>query len=96
MANLVVESVPQGSVGVATGINTIMRTIGGALGSQVATAIVTSQTIAGTPIPAESGYTAAFTLSAVGALLALASVMAIPRRPARGAAPVGAPEPQPA
>ncbi len=96
MANLVVEAVPQSAVGVATGINTIMRTVGGALGAQIATAIVTSETIAGTPIPAESGYTTAFTLSAIAGLLALASVMAIPRRPVHGAAPVGAPEPQPA
>ncbi len=73
-----------------------MRTVGGALGAQIATAIVTSETIAGTPIPAESGYTTAFTLSAIAGLLALASVMAIPRRPVHGATPVGAPEPQPA
>ena len=94
MANLVVSSVPQGSVGVATGINTIMRTVGGALGSQIAIAIVTAQTIQGTRIPAESGYTAAFALSAVGAVLALAAAMAIPRHRARGAAPTRAAEPQ--
>jgi MFS family permease len=103
MANLVVESVPQSSVGVATGINTIMRTVGGALGGQIATAIVLSDTVAGTPIPAESGYTAAFALSAGGALLALLVVVAIPHRPGSGAeAPMGEapaarrPAPQPA
>src|SRR3954466_8906761 len=32
MANLVVESVPRNEVGVATGINTIMRSLGGAVG----------------------------------------------------------------
>jgi EmrB/QacA subfamily drug resistance transporter len=97
MANLVVSAVPQGSVGVATGINTIMRTVGGALGSQIAIAIVTAQTVAGTPLPAESGYTAAFALSAVGALLALAAVAAIPGGRARDEeVPVRAAEPQPA
>ena len=41
MANLIVEAVPQHQTGVATGMNTIMRSIGGALGAQIAAAIVT-------------------------------------------------------
>ena len=46
MANLIVGAVPQSEVGVATGINTIMRTVGGAFGAAVATAILTGNTIA--------------------------------------------------
>ena len=49
MANLIVGAVPQSEVGIATGINTIMRTVGGAFGAAVATAILTGNTIAGTP-----------------------------------------------
>ena len=40
MANLVVEAVPPDVTGVASAINAIMRTIGGAVGAQVAAAIV--------------------------------------------------------
>ena len=48
MANLVVESVPRDEVGVATGINTIMRSLGGALGAQLVASLLTGKTIAGT------------------------------------------------
>ena len=47
MANLVVESVPRDEVGVATGINTIMRSLGGALGAQLVASLLTGKTIAG-------------------------------------------------
>jgi MFS family permease len=40
MANLIVEAVPQTQTGEATGMNTIMRTIGGAFGAQLAAVIV--------------------------------------------------------
>ena len=44
MANLIVGAVPQSEVGIATGINTVMRTVGGAFGAAVATAILTGNT----------------------------------------------------
>ena len=79
MANLIVEAVKQSETGVATGMNTIMRTVGGALGGQIAASIVTAHVEAGTSFPVESGYTAAFLMSAVGLLLAFAAALAIPR-----------------
>ncbi len=51
MANLVVENVDAGDVGVATGINTIGRTIGGAFGAAVVGAVLSSQTLAGSCRP---------------------------------------------
>jgi EmrB/QacA subfamily drug resistance transporter len=78
MANLVVESVPREEVGVATGINTIMRSLGGALGAQLVASLLTSKTIAGTPIPAEAAYTDAFIVAAVAAGLAMLAALAIP------------------
>jgi EmrB/QacA subfamily drug resistance transporter len=80
MANLIVGAVPQSEVGVATGINTIMRTVGGAFGAAVATAILTGNTIAGSPLPSEGAYTAAFILSAAGGLLALGAALLVPTR----------------
>jgi MFS family permease len=83
MANLVVESVPREEVGVATGINTIMRSLGGALGAQLVASLLVGKTIANTSIPAEAAYTDAFIVAAVAAGLAMLAALAIPhtRRP---------------
>jgi EmrB/QacA subfamily drug resistance transporter len=78
MANLIVDAVPQSEVGVATGINTITRTIGGAFGAAVATAILTADTIGNSSTPAEGAYTAAFVMSAVGGMLAIAAALSVP------------------
>jgi EmrB/QacA subfamily drug resistance transporter len=93
MANLVVESVPREEVGVATGINTIMRTVGGALGAQLVASLLTGKTIAGTAVPAEAAYTDAFILSGVAAALALLSALAIPQKRRPQPQPVTAPAP---
>ncbi len=97
MANLIVAAVDPGEVGIATGINTVTRTIGGAFGSALVTALLTGETIPGTrpPIPTETAYTQAFAMAAVGALLALAATLAIPRvRDKRAAARVRAAQPE--
>jgi EmrB/QacA subfamily drug resistance transporter len=86
LGSLVIEYSAPGETGVASGMNTIMRTVGAALGSQVAAAIISANTIAGTEIPAESGFTLAFTISAVGALVALGPTFLLRRR-ARVAVP---------
>jgi EmrB/QacA subfamily drug resistance transporter len=85
MANLIVGVVPQSEVGVATGINTIMRTVGGAFGAAIASAILTGNTIAGTALPSEGAYTAAFVLSAAGGVLAVAAALLVPTRAAERA-----------
>jgi EmrB/QacA subfamily drug resistance transporter len=86
LGSLVIENSAPGETGVASGMNTIMRTVGAALGSQIAAAIISANTIAGTEIPAESGFTLAFTISAVGALVALGPTFLLRRR-ARVAVP---------
>jgi EmrB/QacA subfamily drug resistance transporter len=86
MANLIVASVPPRDVGIATGINTIMRTVGGAFGAAIVTALLTADTLPGTALPTEGAYTEAFAISAAGSVLALLAALAIPRRrqPAEG------------
>jgi MFS family permease len=79
MANLIVEAVPQDQTGVATGINTIARTIGGALGAQISATILAGHLLT-SGYPAESGYTAAFAMSAAGVLAAFLVGLAIPAR----------------
>jgi len=74
MANLIIESVPPQQTGIATGMNTIVRNIGGAIGSQVSAGIVTALAAAG-GVPTERGFTVAFAVAAaalgVGVLVAL-------------------------
>jgi EmrB/QacA subfamily drug resistance transporter len=74
MANLIIESVPAHQTGVATGMNTIVRSIGGAIGSQVSAGIVTA-TLASDGLPTERGFTLAFVVAAaalaVGVFVAL-------------------------
>ncbi|MEA2376572.1 MAG: hypothetical protein QOD13_479 [Thermoleophilaceae bacterium] len=81
MANLIVEAVPQSQTGEATGINTIMRTVGGAFGAQIAAAIVTGHTAAGSRFADESGFTTAFVMGTVAVALALLAATLIPGRP---------------
>jgi MFS family permease len=95
MANLIVASVDPKEVGIATGLNTVTRTVGGAFGSALVAALLTAETIPGTPgVPTEGAYTEAFAISTAGALLALAAALAIPRVHARAAARVGAAQPE--
>jgi EmrB/QacA subfamily drug resistance transporter len=98
MANLTVEAVPMNMTGIASAINAIMRQIGGAIGAQVSAAIVSAHLVLGGTFPAESGYTTAFAMSGVGAIVALGVTFAIPARetpadghPAADAAPSEAP-----
>jgi EmrB/QacA subfamily drug resistance transporter len=86
MANLIVEAVDQRQVGVATGMNTIMRAIGGSLGGQIAASIVAGH-IAASGLPEESGYTTAFAMSAVGLAIAFLAALAIPGRGRGGEQP---------
>ena len=85
MANLIVEAVPQHQTGEATGMNTIMRTIGGAFGAQIAAAIVADHVAAGHRYATEAGFTDAFILSAVALVVAFGAAALIPgRRSAAG------------
>ena len=85
MANLIVDAVPQHQTGEATGMNTIMRTVGGAFGAQIAATIITNHLEPGTGYPTEGGFTAAFVLGAVSVGVAFAAATLIPGRQARAA-----------
>ena len=43
LGNLIVQAVPPGQTGVASGMNTVLRTLGGALGGQIAATFVAAQ-----------------------------------------------------
>ena len=95
MANLIVGLVEPVEVGIATGINTIMRSVGGAFGAAIVTALLTADTIGTSSIPTEHAYTEAFVISGVISVLALLAALWIPRaRPRRPQpAPVATPQP---
>jgi predicted MFS family arabinose efflux permease len=78
MANLVVSSVDQREVGVASGINTVTRTVGGSFGAAVAAAILSTHTLPG-GLPTEGAYTATFAFSGGAALLAFLAAILVPR-----------------
>ena len=70
MATLITEAVRPSETGVATGMNTVMRTVGGVVGGQVGAALLSAHTIRGTGgVPAVTGFTVAFAISAVAALV---------------------------
>jgi EmrB/QacA subfamily drug resistance transporter len=93
MANLIVGLVHPSEVGVATGINTIMRTVGGAFGAAIVTVLLTGDTIGGSSIPTEHAYTQAFAISGVISVLALLAALAIPRPRRPEPMPVAQPQP---
>jgi len=73
MSNLIVEGVPPGQTGVASGMNANIRTIGGSLGAAVMSSIVTASAHQGRPT--EAGYTHGFELlTATAAAAALAAL----------------------
>jgi EmrB/QacA subfamily drug resistance transporter len=88
MAALIVDAVPQSQTGVASGMNTIMRSIGGALGAQIAASIVGAH-LGPAGFPTEGGFVAAFIVSAGALLLALVAALLIPRRAAEAIVPHG-------
>jgi MFS family permease len=79
MANLIIEAVPQTQTGAASGINTIMRTIGGTLGGQIAASIIAAHVGVG-GLPEEIGFTAAFAMFAGALVLATVAALCIPSR----------------
>jgi EmrB/QacA subfamily drug resistance transporter len=83
MAGLIADNVDALEMGVASGMNTVVRMIGAVIGGQVGAALLTAQTIGGTSIPAESAFTTTFLLSAGAALAAAAIAASIATQPLR-------------
>jgi EmrB/QacA subfamily drug resistance transporter len=93
MSNLVVGAVPESQTGVATGMNANVRTIGGAIGSQLVATILASGLAFGA-LPHASAYVVSYLVLGTAFLLAGAAALAIPG--ARGESWPGATESSPA
>ena len=72
---LVIDHSRPEETGVTSGMNTIMRTSGAAIGAQIAAALVAAHP--GT----DTGYTLAFAMGAIGLLLALVPTLLLVKRP---------------
>jgi MFS family permease len=78
MANLIVENVRQEQTGVATGMNAVTRTLGGAFGGQLAATLIAGNLGAG-GLPTNHGFTLAFAMCLVALVAALGFAIAVPR-----------------
>ena len=63
LGNLIVQAVPEDQTGVASGMNAVLRTLGGALGGQIAATFVAGDLIRG--LPALAGFTQTFAMAAL-------------------------------
>jgi hypothetical protein len=80
LPNQVISAVPAARTGSATAMNTVIRTTGGALGSQLAAAIIVSSARAGTGAPAASGYIGALILCTAATCAGAFVACATPRK----------------
>ncbi len=79
LANLIVEAVRPDQTGVASGMNTIVRTIGGAIGAEVAASILAASVLA-SGYPSKHGYTVTFTLCAAVLAVGVVASLLVPGR----------------
>jgi MFS family permease len=88
MANLIIENVGPEETGVATGMNAVTRTVGGAFGGAIVASIL-AESVGASGYPSAEGFTLAFTVCAVALGLGVLVGLLIPsRRPADAFAPV--------
>jgi MFS family permease len=83
IGTLVIENSHASETGVASGVNLIMRTVGAAVGAQVAAAVISAATPAGALLPHESGFTTSFALAGLAVTLALIPAFALGGRSRR-------------
>jgi EmrB/QacA subfamily drug resistance transporter len=83
LGNLIVQAVPAHQTGVASGMNTVMRTLGGALGGQLSATFIANNHAHG--YPTVTGFTDTFVMATGFLILCVLSGLLIP---ARGKAPV--------
>jgi EmrB/QacA subfamily drug resistance transporter len=79
MVNLIIENVGPEQTGVATGMNAVTRTVGGAFGGAVVASILAGS-VDGGLFPSAHGFTVAFAACAIAVVVGVLAGLAIPRR----------------
>jgi MFS family permease len=87
---LIVGAVPAHQTGVASGMNTVLRTVGGALGAQIGATFIAGNQSGG--LPTAHGFDLAFVTALLALLLGVAASLAVPGR--RGGGGVREPAPE--
>lgn len=77
MSNSIIESVPRTHTGEAISVNSIVRTIGGSIGTAVIAAVLASNTT-DQGIPTDQAFTTGFWISAAVAVLAIGASLLLP------------------
>jgi len=77
LGNLIVQAVSPHQTGVASGMNTVMRTLGGALGGQLSATFIAAHTINGEP--AVTGFTETFLMATGFLLICLLAGFLVPK-----------------
>jgi MFS family permease len=77
LGNLIVQAVPSHQTGVASGMNTVMRTLGGALGGQISATFIAGHTAHG--LPTVTGFTETFVMATGFLIVCLLAGAAIPK-----------------
>jgi len=77
LGNLIVLAVPPHQTGVASGMNTVMRTLGGALGGTIVATLITDNT-ARSGLPTVTGFTLSFALEATFLVIAVVAALLVP------------------
>jgi EmrB/QacA subfamily drug resistance transporter len=78
LGNLIVQAVPPDQTGVASGMNTVVRTLGGAVGGQVAATLVVDHTTG--LLPRLAGFTDTFVLAALLLVVCVVAGLLVPAR----------------
>ncbi len=76
LGNLIVGAVPPEQTGAASGMNTVMRTLGGALGGQLSATFIAAHTING--LPAETGFEQTFAMATAFLFVGVAASLLVP------------------
>jgi EmrB/QacA subfamily drug resistance transporter len=84
LGNLIVQAVPSHQTGVASGMNTVMRTLGGALGGQLSATFIAENTAHG--LPTVTGFTETFLMATGFLVLCFLAGLLVPRASAAAAA----------
>jgi MFS family permease len=77
LGNLVIQAVSSHQTGVASGMNTVMRTLGGALGGQLSATFIAAHTLHG--LPAVTGFTETFVMATGFLLICLLAGTLVPQ-----------------
>ncbi len=88
LGNLVIAAVPVHQSGVASGMNTVLRTLGGALGGQLSATFIAGHI--NHRLPTVTGFTETFAMATAFLAVGVAASMLVPRRQATSTGPLAA------